>query len=243
MSRRTAIPPLLWIFAISLILATMLRSGLGFDLFVPQPDIPDSTLLPDRLQAIQPTLAARWPYDAAATLLFVLAFGALALASGGLAGLAGGHRMADVFRASLVTSGILGVASGLLYFGATKITIDVPYCDCGFVESELISQFWALSVVQSATDWLTNGAIVFGALGAAMSTTVLRGIRLPSWWTWAAWGAAATLIASVVLHEFVDSLAGDIALALATAVLLPVWAIMLARVPTSAESPELVGPG
>ena len=164
---RTPIMPLLWIFAISLIIATILNLGLGFDLFVEPPEIPESTLFPDRLEAIQPFHAARWTYDAAATLFFVIGFGALALAAGGVASLGGRHRLADVFRASMLVSGILGVVAGLLYYGATKVTVDLAYCDCGYIDTELIGQFWALAVVQGATSWVSNGAIVFGALAAA----------------------------------------------------------------------------
>jgi hypothetical protein len=236
MSGRSPIAPLLWIFAVSLFVGTVLALGLGFDLFVQPPDVPEATLFPDRLQATQPFFAARWPYDAASTLLFVVGFGALALAAGGIASLGGGHRLADVFRASMLVSGILGVVAGLAYFGATKITIDLAYCDCGYIDTELIGQFWGLAIVHSATDWLSNGAVVFGAVAAALSTAVLRGIGLPSWWTGIAWAAAGLLIASIVLNELTDTPAGDIAVALATAILLPTWAIMLTRVPASTVS-------
>ena len=226
--------PLLWIFAISLIIATILNLGLGFDLFVEPPEIPESTLFPDRLEAIQPFHAARWTYDAAATLFFVIGFGALALAAGGVASLGGRHRLADVFRASMLVSGILGVVAGLLYYGATKVTVDLAYCDCGYIDTELIGQFWALAVVQGATSWVSNGAIVFGALAAALSTMVLRGVGLPSWWTWTAWGAAILLILGFALGELTDTPAGDLAIALATGILLPIWAILLTRVQAGA---------
>jgi hypothetical protein len=230
---RTPITPLLWIFAVSLLVGTVLTLGLGFDLFVQPPDVPDTATFPERLQAMQPFFAARWPYDAVATLLFVIGFGALALAAGGIASLGGRHRLADVFRASMLVSGILGVVAGLLYFGATRVTIDIGYCDCGFIETELIGQFWALTIVQNATDWLSNGVIVFGALAAALSTVVLHGVGLPSWWKWIAWAAAVLLIVSIVLNELTDTPAGDIAVGLATAILLPVWAIMVGRLPSS----------
>ena len=90
--------------------------------------------------------------------------------------------------------------------------------------------------MQGATSWVSDGAIVFGALAAGLSTAVLRGVGLPSWWTWTAWGAAILLIVGFVLTELTDTPAGDIAIALATAILLPIWAILLTRVEASATA-------
>ena len=202
--------------------------ALGFDLLVQQPDIPETLDLPSRLEAIHPFHVAQWPFDAASTLLYVVAFGALLLAAGSIAALAGADGRADILKSAIVASGLLGVASGLLYFGATQVTIALQYCDCGFKTEEVISQFWAITIVQGATDWLSYGAVVFGAIAAALSALVLGDRGLPPIWRWISWSAAVLLILSIVLNEFSDTPAGDIAVAVATGILLPAWAIILA---------------
>lgn len=159
---------LLWIFATSLVLATILALALGFDLLVAPPDIAETLDFPSRLLEIQPFRVAQWPHDAIATLLFVIGFGALALVAGSIASLADADRRRDILRSAILISGLFGMAAGLLYLGGTRVTIAMQYCDCGFKTEETISQFWALSILQGATDWLNYGAVAFGAIAAAL---------------------------------------------------------------------------
>lgn len=218
---------LLGVFAACLVLATILSLALGFDLLVRPPDLADTLDLPSRQVALQPFREARWPIDAVSTLLYVVAFGALLLAAGPIASLAGADRRAGVLKSSILASGLLGIVSGLLYVGATQVTIAL-YCDCGFKTEESISQFWAINIVLGATNWLGYGAIVFGAIGVTTSAFVLGGRGLPRSWRWLAWIAAVLLILSVVLHEVSDTPAGDLVVAVATGLLLPAWALILA---------------
>ena len=112
----------------------------------------------------------------------------------------------------------------------------LPYCDCGFIAEETISQFWSLSIVQGATDWLGYGAILFGAIAAGLTATMAGYRGLPRAWRWIGGSAATLLVVSVVLHELSDSPAGDLSAAVASGILLPAWAIILAmrsdRIPT-----------
>jgi hypothetical protein len=229
---------LLGIFSVSVVLATILGLALGFDVLVTPPTIADTLDLPSRLIALQPFRVAQWPFDAVATLLFGFGFGALALAAGSIASLADRDRRADILRSSILLSGFLGVAAALLYLGGTQVTIALQYCDCGFKAEETISQFWALSILQGATDWLNYGAITFGAIGVALAAIVLGGRGLPPLWSWISWTSAGLLLLSIVLHEFSDTPAGDIVLAVASGVLLPAWALMLAARLGEADSPQ-----
>ena len=219
---------LLGLFAVCLAVATLIALGLGFDLLVPQPDIAGTLDFPGRLQAIRPFREATWPFDAASTLLFTSGFAALALAAEPIVSLVGSDRLAGVLRASILASGVLGVVAGLLYVGGTQVAMALPYCDCGFIAEETISQFWALSIVQGASNWLGYGAILFGAVAAGLSAVMLGDHGLPRAWRWIGASAAVVLIASVALHELSDSPAGDLAAAVASGILLPAWAVMLA---------------
>jgi hypothetical protein len=237
MSRRLT-QALLLIFAVALVLATLLNLGIAFDIFVKPPDLADTLDLPTRLIASQPYREAIWPYDAATNLLYVVAFGALALVAGTLGLLAAGHASAALLRASALTSGLLGVAGSLLYVGATQITITQQYCDCGFKNEEAISQFWAINIVQGGTTWLGYGTIVFGAIALVASADALRAIDPPRALGYAAWIGAALLAVGLVLDIIGQGDAGDLVLAVATGILLPVWAVLIARsIARSAATP------
>ena len=224
----SALHVLLGLFAVCFAAATLIALGLGFDLLVPPPDLAETLDLPGRLQAIRPFREATWPFDAASTLLFVAGFASLALAADLIASLAGRDGRAGVLRASIVASGLLGVVAGLLYVGATQVAMTLAYCDCGFITEETISQFWAITIVQGASDWLGYGAIVFGAIAAGLSAVILGDRGLTRAWRWIGGAAAVLLVASVALHELSDSPAGDLTVAVASGILLPVWAVMLA---------------
>jgi len=230
---------LLWIFAASLVIATVVGLGLGFDLFVSQPVIAETLDLPTRLQELAPFRLARWPFDAVATLAYVVGFGALALAAEPISLLAGADRRAGVFKSAAQMSGVLGVAAGLLYLGAAKVTIDLGYCDCGFKTEETISQFWAINIVEGATNWLGYGAVAFGAIAVALSALLFRGRGLSEVWRWIGGGAAILLVLGVVLDVIVDSPIGDLLTAMATGALLPAWALILARRSAMSDEPSM----
>ena len=46
-----------------------------------------------------------------------------------------------------------------------QVTIDLSYCDCGFKETEIVSQIWAQMLANGASAWLVNGATVLAAIG------------------------------------------------------------------------------
>jgi hypothetical protein len=211
-----------------MVVATVLALGLGFDLLVKPPVIDETLDLPHRLVAIHPFQEARWPFDAVSSLLFVVGFGALALLASPIAALAGDDRRAGILRSAILASGLLGVASGLLYVGATQVAVAQQYCDCGFLDEEVIAQFWAVNSIQSATDWLSYGAVLFGAIAVALSAVVLAAHELPALWRWISVTAAGLLVLSVLFHELSDTPAGDLAAAVASGVLLPAWAAILA---------------
>ena len=219
---------LLGIFAACLFVATVLSLVLGLDLAVQPPNHPETLDLPSRLIALQPYREARWPLDAVSSLLYVVAFGALTLAAVQIAALAGSDRRAGLLQSAILVAGILGVTTGLLYIGATKVTIDQQYCDCGFKIQESISQFWAINIVQGATNWLSYGAIVFSAIALGLSSLALANRGLSTAWHVLAWTAAVLLVLSIPAHEFIDSPLGDLLAALATGLLIPAWAILLA---------------
>src|SRR2546423_5616900 len=127
----------------------------------------------------------------------------------------------------LVTAGVLGAAGQLVLVGSVKASIDIPYCDCGFKEQEIVSQVWALMVTQGASEWLVNGAVLLAAIGIAVAGIVFAG-RLGSRWTTFSW-AIAVLVVIALLVSFIgrtDDLETALTVLL-TGILVPLWAVWL----------------
>lgn len=143
---------------------------------------------------LQPYRPACWPLDEISHLLFVLAFGALVLMAGPFAALVGQDRRAGLLKHALLGAGMLGVVSNLLYVGATKVTIDQQYCDCGFRVQESISQFWAINIAHGGSQWLGYGALIFSAIALLLSAAILANRGLPAIWRWLSIGAAILLL-------------------------------------------------
>jgi hypothetical protein len=108
------------------------------------------------------------------------------------------------------------------------VTIDIAYCDCGFKETEVVSQIWAQMLADGASRWLVNGAAVLAAIGILAVDASFRG-RMPAAWDIVSWLTATALIAVVLVPRF--SLGPEeLTLRLQVVVsglLVPIWAIWL----------------
>jgi hypothetical protein len=145
------------VIAATLIAGTVLVVGLAVNLFGAPPAIPETADLPTRLLLQKPFEQSIWPVDMAASLLYAVALGAVILLAAVLyTAVDAGRPLAVAPLAALGAGGILGAAAQLLYVGAKAPIIDIQYCDCGFKAEEVISQQWALILVQGAQSWLIN---------------------------------------------------------------------------------------
>ena len=130
------------------------------------PSVPDAANLVDRVTAYFPYRQSIWP-------IFLLANGLVGLAFLTLTGLgiALARRVArtddrgTVLLWTLVTAGLLGGVAQVLLVGEVKATIDIPYCDCGFKNEEIVSQVWAEMLIQSAVQLVVQVAALFAAAG------------------------------------------------------------------------------
>lgn len=224
----SVIRTLAWGLAGLFVAATLVHLADQLNLFVQPPNLPESTNLVDRVLGTINYRHDVWPLFFAANLLLALGF--MALSGLGLA-LAARMPATDerraVLAASLVVGGVLGTVGQLILIGSVKASIDIPYCDCGFKEQEIVSQVWALMVTQGAQEWLVNGALLLGAIGIAVAGNTF-GRVMPERWIWLSWAISAVVILTLVLG-FTD-LSGDLETALTallTGVLVPIWAIWL----------------
>jgi hypothetical protein len=210
--------------------ATLFQLADRLNLIVQPPtNIPDSANLVQRVDAQIPYRNAIWPVFFATNFLFGVGF--LALAGLGVA-LAGRRPTGDTGRLVLVwllgIGGILGVVASLIRVGAVQASIDIPYCDCGFKDQEIVSQVWAEMVVDGAVLWLINGASLLTALGAVAAGRLFGGVEMPSAWTILSYVTAILIVLAIVLGLTAQVDASDWLTVVLSGLVIPGWALWIA---------------
>lgn len=218
--------PVARIMAVCFVVATVLFVGLALDVFVAPPNLPDAQNLVENILASLDHRAAIWPYDLVSSLLFATALALLVPFARILGAGAGEDGRSVLFVWGIGTAGVIGLVGQLIYIGARQVTVDIPYCDCGFKEQEVISQLWAMNLAQGAQSWLLNGTMVLAAIGVLVAGTVFGSGRMPSGLRTLGYALALVLVLSVVVGFLpVDAMIGSLLTALAAGILLPAWAV------------------
>jgi len=214
---------------VAFFVAAILRLVDQLNLVATPPTLPETTNLVDRVLGTITYRNDIWPVFFGTNLFVALGFAGIA-ALGWL--LAARMTATDDRRGWLlgtfVTGGILGTAGQLVLLGAVKAQIDIPYCDCGFKQQEIVSQVWAEMVAQGASQWLVDGALFLGAIGLALAALRFGGREMPDAWSWLSLGIAVLVVAWLVL-TFVNvaSDVTDVILLLTIGILVPIWSIWL----------------
>jgi hypothetical protein len=218
---------LAWSVGVLFLIGTALQLVDILNLYATPPDTGAANMVEQRL-AVQGYRVAIWPIYFLNNLSFAIAFVALAGLGVALAALLAppdARRIAIIV--SLGVGGILGAAGQLILIGATQVTIDISYCDCGFKETEIVSQIWGQMLLEGAKNWLVNAAGILAALGILAVDAAFRA-RLAAAWSIVSWVTAIALIATVLVG--VLQVGGDLGLYLlviVSGVLVPLWTIWL----------------
>jgi len=228
---------LAWAVGLLFLVGTVLRLVDFFDLYATPPDVPETLNMVQRRLAVQEYRVAIWP---------IFALGNLAIGAGFMAATALGLELVRHVRrdtdyrlgiaVGLGMAGIFGAVAQLLIVGAAQPTVDSAYCDCGFKDTEIVSQIWAQQLIEGASGWLTNAALVLGAIGVAAAGTGLRD-RMPAAWNIVSWLTAIGLVAAAVVPLLRINPDLDFWLAIVTAgVLVPIWSMWIgASLPLRAD--------
>ena len=140
----------------------------------------------------------------------------------------------DAMAMLLVIGGVLGIGANLLNI-AVGDAATFTYCDCGYKTEEVIGQNYALTVGWTMVSWLSLGALTIVASGVALAG---RLVDISATWRTLSFVIAVALLLAValrVLAEFVVIAAfdpfqvSDLIVAFAAGILVPVWAVLLAR--------------
>ena len=149
----------------------------------------------------------------------------------------------DAMVLLFVIGGVVGIAANLLNVAVGQAAT-FGYCDCGYRTEELIAQNYALQLGWNAVNWLSIGAITMVGLGTAVSGRLLD--ISPTWRlvsyaiaVLALFAVALRVVTAFVFIEAFDPFQiSDVLIAIAAGILVPIWAILLARGLTTTEDPE-----
>lgn len=220
-----------WLIAVSLFAAGVITTLLEFDITASPPrETPPNDLVEGTLAFFQ-NESDRWPQQLTAGILFTIGFLALI----GLVVLLRRVVSRDDPRMMLGTLAVgtgagIGAASQLLFIGAKEVGIDPHYCDCARAAEQIISRGQTLGMIENAQTWLVVGFL--GLAGAGLffiwRATASRGIFSPAW-------RGVTLVLAILLLAGVIVGVSDLEdlqgafVALAGAIVTPIWALMTAR--------------
>ena len=226
---RSRVSTLAWVVATSFVVATLLQYVDRLNLVATPPELPTSNMVQHAI-ATQPYRQAIWPVFLWTNLLFGIGFAAAVAFAASVAAASGRPGGLPTFRSLATVGGVIAAIASIIPLGAVNAAVWLGYCDCGFKETEIVSQIWAGMVAQDIADWFNRFAGV--VLAVALVSLVRDDDRLltPLLRTWT-WITALALVAGPVVAtielgppELLDVIFTAIGL-----VLIPVWAVWLGR--------------
>jgi hypothetical protein len=183
------------------------------------------------IQAGNEYFTARAPLFIAQAALFAIGFAALGLLGGLIARMAEpGDSRRPILVGLLLLAGGIGLTAQLMWMAAHPVATAAQYCDCGFLEEELMSRVMTHNILNAVQTWLTNGAIIGAALGLVVAARPGVNAGMPVGWAYLAYVIALAAVANVLLwwFQFQSYPWNLVVIAIIAAVLVPAWAIWLA---------------
>lgn len=129
----------------------------------------------------------------------------------------------------LTIGSVFGAISAIVAIGSVNAAVWLGYCDCGFKETEIVSQIWAQMVTGDVGTWLLTGAGVVLGVGTLVLPGEARELLSPSLRIWTFVTGIVLIAAPVlgVIGKFGDL--PDVLTTIVSGILVPVWAVLLGR--------------
>jgi hypothetical protein len=179
-----------WVLAASFLLATIWLVLVTQNVTVGGANIADDASLPDAIFENFRAAREAFPQEMGYTLLFSLGFLAVAMLGPILrAVLDRSDPRATRLAVMFLVAGTIGILSQVIYLGGKEVATAPYYCQCDFLNPQLISRGSIMDALSGIQSWMTDAFTVLFAIGlfAAASLASARG-----------WGAGFAR-ASVVL--------------------------------------------
>lgn len=226
---RSRVVVLSWVVAVAFVLATALQLVDRFNIVATPPELPDSTNVVDRILGSSQYRQAIWPVFLWTYLLFAIGFIATVVFAAAIASASRARNGLATFTALATTGGIIAAVASIIPLGAVNAAVWLGYCDCGFKETEVVSQLWAQMIAQDVGDRLSRVASVVLGIGLVVLARDIGAVISAALRTWTY--LAATLLVAAPILITVDKFepVPDLASLALGAVVVPVWAVWLGR--------------
>jgi hypothetical protein len=226
---RSRVALLSWVVAIAFILGTALIYVDRFNLVASPPDLPDANMV-DRTIASSDYFHAIWPVFLWTNLAFAIGFLAAVAFAFNIAAAVTVPGGVPTFKSLTATGGLIAAIASIIPIGAAEGKVFIQYCDCGFKETEIVSQLWAQMVAEEIASWFLRVASVVLAIALVALIREARALVPPVLRTWTYLTAIALVISALAeTTEYLSPDAVDLLRAGIGAILVPVWAVWLGR--------------
>ena len=225
---------LCWALVALSIITAILSLGITFALFVPFPEIAETTDHIDEIAAWRAADTQLYPFALVNALASAALFAVVALLGVALRPFATGGSLRDVMTTLFVVGGVLGIVAQTANL-ALAHAATFGFCDCGYRTEELVAQDYALSVGWNLAGWLSNATFIIAGTSVALAGRVLD---ISSTFRTMSYLIAVVLFVAVALHvvasltfisAFDPFFVRDVLVAIAAGIMVPIWAIILAR--------------
>ena len=226
---RSRVTLLSWIVAIAFIVGTALIYVDRLNLVATPPELPNANMV-ERTLGSSDYLHAIWPVFLWTNLSFAIGFvAAVAFAFNVASALRVAGGLAT-FKSLAMAGGVIAAIASIIPIGAAEAKVFVQYCDCGFKETEVVSQLWAQMVAQDIAAWFNRVASVALAVGLIALLREAGAVISPSLRTWTYLTVIALVVTPLLgVVQLTDPIAEELLSTLTGLVLVPVWAVWLAR--------------
>ncbi len=224
---------LCWALVVLAIISALFTVFFTFGIVVPPPP-PELDDLVEQIDANRLGDQAIFPYVFIQSLATIGVFLIAAVLGTLLRGWTSASSLRDTMVLLFVVGGILGIVANVINIAVSNAAT-FGYCDCGYKPEELIAQDKALTVGWELVNWLSLTAVTLVGVGVAIAGRLLD--VSPAWRTLSYVIAALLLIAAAIraisafvfISAFDPFQVTDLLVALAAGILVPIWAILLAR--------------
>ena len=241
---RTLSSRLGWLIAAtSLVAMVIFALGRQFHVIVPLPEfVPAATFVDDLIASFEHQ-QDHWGEDLATSLILAVGFVGLATLGTTLRrALDRDDARGAVLAVAFLLAGGIGAATQVLYLGATEVATSPEYCDCGFLAEEIVSREMVHQIAVNVVFWMSDASMVLFAIGLLAFAALSRASGwVPDGLTVYARVLAVLVVLSVIwdrvampLLDTPDAdidygLIGGLITIVVVGVLIPIWAVWLAR--------------
>jgi hypothetical protein len=244
-----------WVLAVTFLVATVIALLANLNITAPGPEFAKDAELPDIIFAeFAAARGAAQLQEVANSLLYAAGFLAIAMLGPILRDVLGrGDPRVTRFTVFFLVAVTIGIMSQVMYIGGKDVATAPYYCDCDYLDAQLISRVTALDVLGGIQAWMVDAFSVLFAVGLLAVAGVARAKAWPGGFVRAsqalavlglafvAWDRIAVpLLVNADVH--IDyGLIGLGILAVIAGVATPIWAVLLARTLARPESDAPTG--